>query len=179
MAQNITSGIFVPTTNVWDVSQIYDIDVTSPQFKELLVRLYQNINNISVALNLKDSGYYVTDSFVNGQLYFPNPIYNSGTAVNATYRQVFRIVINFGALPNAGIKTVPHGLIVNNQYTFTRIYGTASDTTGFNYIPLPYASATGADNIELSVDATNVIVETTTNRTNFNVTYIVLEYITN
>jgi hypothetical protein len=40
MAQNVTSGIFVPTTNVWDVSQIYEIDVTSPQFKELLVRLY-------------------------------------------------------------------------------------------------------------------------------------------
>lgn len=179
MAQNVTSGIFVPTTNVWDVSQIYEIDVTSPQFKELLVRLYQNINNISVALNLKDSGYYITESFVNSQLFFPNPIYNSSTAVTPGYRQVFRIVINFGALPNAGTKSVPQNIIVNSQYTFARIYGTASDTTGFNYIPLPYASASGTDNIELSVDATNVTVITTTNRSNFNVTYIVLEYITN
>ena len=179
MAQNVTSGIFVPTTNVWDVSQIYEIDVTSPQFKELLVRLYQNINNISVALNLKDSGYYITESFVNSQLFFPNPIYNSSTVATPGYRQVFRIVINFGALPNAGTKSVPHNIIVNSQYTFTRIYGTASDTTGFNYIPLPYASASGTDNIELFVDGTNVTVITTTNRSNFNVTYIVLEYITN
>lgn len=179
MVQNVTSGIFVPTTNVWDVSQIYEIDVTSPQFKELLVRLYQNINNISVALNLKDSGYYITDSFVNSQLFFPNPAYNSSTSVNPGYRQVFRIVINFGALPNATTKSVPHNLDVNTQYTFTRIYGVASDTTSFNYIPLPYASASGTDNIELSVDSTNVTVATTSDRTNFNVCYIILEYITN
>ena len=178
MANPITSGLFVPTTNVWDVSELYQIDVNSPQFKELLVRLYQNINNIAISLNIKDSGYYVTNEFVNGQLFFPNPSLNSSTQQSAEFRQVFRLVIDFGSLPNAGAKSVPHNLTVNTGYTFTRIYATSSDTTGFNYIPIPYASASGTDNIQLDVDATDVIITTTSDRTNFNVTYVVLEYLT-
>jgi len=58
MANPQQVGSFVPTTNVWDPSEIYSVDVTSPRFKELLVRLYQNVNLIAVVLNTKDSGYY-------------------------------------------------------------------------------------------------------------------------
>ena len=39
----VNSGSYIGTTQVWDVSQIYDIEVNSPEFKELIVRLYQNI----------------------------------------------------------------------------------------------------------------------------------------
>jgi hypothetical protein len=42
---------------------------------------------------------------------------------------------------------------------------------------LPYASPTDADNIELSVDVTNVSITTGSDRTGFTTTYIVLEYI--
>ena len=42
-----SNGAYVVTTNVWDVSQLYSIDVKSPEFQELLVRLYQNVNNIA------------------------------------------------------------------------------------------------------------------------------------
>lgn len=178
MPNEVPSGLFVPTTNVWDVQQLYEVDVTSPAFIELLVRLYQNINNIATALNIKDSGYYITQEFVNGQLFFPNPLLNSSTAQEAGFRQVWRLVIDFGALPNTAAKSVPHNLIINSGVTFTRIYGAASDTTGFNYIPLPYASVSGIDDIQLDVDATNVIITTASNRTNFNVCYVVLEYLT-
>lgn len=167
-------GAFVPTTNVWDPREIYEVDITSMAFKELLVRLYQNLNNISINLNLKDTGYYVQEEFVNSQQFFENPTVVSTKPQDAVFRQVFRKVIDFGALPNTGVKTVAHNIAPTSSYSFTRIYGTASDQTGLNYIPLPYA---GANPIELSVDATNVIVTTTSNRTNFNVTYIVLEYL--
>ena len=171
-------GSFVPTTNVWDVAQLYEIDVTSPAFKELLVRLYQNVNLIALALNTKDSGIYDVNQFVNGQIFFPNPVNSSATQTTPEFRQVYRLVINFGALPNAGVKTVAHGIVVNTATTFTRIYGAASDTTAFSYIPLPYASVTAVgNNIELSVDATNVTIDTgTTNRSNYDTCYVVLEY---
>lgn len=170
-------GMFVASTNVWDVTQLYTTDVTTPEFKELLVRLYQNINLISLALNLKDTGYYTLTEFVNGQAFFPNPTLSSTTAANPVFRQVFRKVINFGALPNTATKSVAHGITITNTFTFTRIYGAASDTTGMNYIPLPYASPVLANNIELNVDAINVNVTTGSNRTNFNECYIILEYI--
>jgi hypothetical protein len=177
MAQGSNFGSFVPTTNVWDVSQIYQVDVTSPEFKELLVRLYQNVNLIATVLNTKDTGYYDVLEFVNGQIYFPDPALNSTSSTSPSYRQVFRTVVNFGALPNTGSKSVAHNIPdINDGVTFTRIYATASDTTDFDYIPIPYASVSG-DDVELSVDATNVTITTASDRTAFNITYVVLEYL--
>lgn len=173
MAIRNNIGAFVATTNVWDVTQLAQLDVNSPEFKELLVRLYQNVNNIAILLNLKDTGYYDQNEFVNSQLYFPNPAKNT-----QQYRQVFRTVVNFGTLPNAGTKSVAHNIAITVGVTFTRIYATASDTTSFAYIPIPFVETTGNE-IQIDVDATNVNITTTSDRTNFTICYVVLEYIKN
>ncbi len=171
-------GSFVPTTNIWDViSQVYAVDVNSTEFKELIVRLSQNVNNISLSMDTRDAGYYGREEFVNGQIYFPNPALTSTSATAPTWRQVFRIVINFGTLPNTGTKSVAHNLLITSGYSFTRIYAAASDQVGKNYIPIPYASPVLVNNIELNVDATNVNITTGSDRTAFTVTYVVLEYI--
>jgi len=175
--QGNLEGLYVPTTNIWDVGQIEDMDVNSSDFKELLVRLYQNINMISTVLNIKDSAYYDTNEFVNGQQFFPNPSLIGSRSTTPQFRPVFRLVVNFGALPNAGTKTMPHGLTFTSGCTLTRAYAAASDTTGLNYIPIPYASPTLANNIELSVDATNVTIVTGSNRSAFNICYVIVEYL--
>ena len=179
MADFTNRGAFVPTTDVWDVSEIYSTDVNSEEFKELLVRLYQNINKIALSLNIRDAGYYVDQEFVNGQLFFPDPLLNSQTSQNPVFRQVFRKVVNFGVLPNNATKSAAHAIVMNTNFSFTRIYGCASDTGANIYLPIPYASGTGANIIELNVDGTNVNVITNSNRTNFDTTYIILEYIKN
>lgn len=171
-------GSFIPTTNIWDdAAQLSETDVESPVFKELLVRLYQNVGNIALALNIKDTGMYVTSEFVNGQLLFSNPALNSSTTTTATLRQMYRLALNFGALPNTGTKSVPHGLQINGAYTFTRIYACSSSTSGQVYIPIPYASTTTTDVIEINVDATNVNITTSSNKSGFNITYVILEYV--
>ena len=170
-------GAFVATTNIWDVAQLYDIDANSIEFKELLVRLYQNINNIALLLNIKDTGLYNTFEIINGQTYFPNPTLTSSTSGFPTNRQVYRTTVNFGALPNTGSKSVAHNIVVTPSTTFTRIYATASDTTGETYIPIPYASPTLANNIEIFVDNTNVTITTGSDRTNYTICYVVLEYL--
>jgi hypothetical protein len=177
IADQSNFGAYFGTTNVWDVSRLYEVDVKSPEFKELLVRLYQNINNISTLLNLKDTGYYALTEFINSQSFFNDPAVALTTVSQPAFRQVFRKVINFGALPNTATKSVAHGIAFGDTFTTTRIYGSSSDTTGHTYIPLPYASPTDANEIELNVDATNVNVTTGSNRTNFTVTYIILEYL--
>jgi len=170
-------GMFLPTTSVWDTSTINNLKGASPELKELFIRLYRNINDIAMQVNRKDSAVYGQDEFVCGQTFFSNPSYRSGDAVNPKPRQVYRKVVNFGALPNAGTTNVAHGLSINNTYSFTRIYGTASDQAGSNYIPLPFSSPTLVNNISLSVDGTNVIVTTGIDRTAFTVTYVILEYL--
>lgn len=180
MSDNIiqqNTGAFVPSNYIWDVQQLYQVDVKSPEFKELLVRLYQNLNNIALVLNVKDSGIYDIQQFINGQLFFPNPALNSSTAQTPDLRQVYRLVVNFGALPNTGTKTVAHGITCTTETSFTRIYGCSTKpTVPLEYIPLPYASAVLANNIELFVDATNVNVITAADYSAYTITYIILEF---
>lgn len=176
--QQINSGAYIQTTDILDAQLIYDLDIDSREFREVLVRLRTALNKVAVLLNLKDTGYYPLSEFVNGQSFFPNPALSAtGTSQVATYRQVYRLVINFGSLPNTGSTSVAHGLTPTTKWSFTRIYATASDTTSFNYIPIPYASSVLADNISISVDATNVTITTGSDRTNFDTCYVVLEYI--
>lgn len=176
MAFNLqnNTGLFVVDTNVWDLDLLQDVDVNTPAFKELLVRLYQNINNISLALNLKDSAYYVQQEFLNGQAFFPNPNLPFQQQNN---RQVFRTVVNFGALPNATSTSVAHGIEVSNGFSFTRIYGASSNQITMQYIPLPYASPTLANNIQLAVNATTITITTDFNWSAYTLTYVILEYI--
>lgn len=180
MANSTQYGAFVNTTSVWDVQQLQQVDVTSPEFKELLVRLYQNVNNIALILNIKDTGMYQTSEFVNGQLFFPNPNNSSMTAAYPANRQIFRKVINFpqvlGVALGAGATAINHNINVTAATTFTRIYGVANDTAGNNYYPLPWASAAGATNIEVVVNATQVVVTNNSGIT-FDFCYVILEYI--
>jgi hypothetical protein len=178
MATSSQYGVFVPTNLVWDVQQIYNSDFTEEQ-KELLVRLYQNINNIALALNLKDTGVY-NNSFptINGQTWFSNPLSNSTTSARPAARQVNRLVLLWATpLANIGAQTQAHGITCTPTTTITRFYAGASDTTGFNYIPIPYSSAANNSNVELSMNATNVTITTSSNRSNFNVTYVIIEYL--
>ena len=173
------NSALMPTTFIWDTSEIYATNFKDEvQFRELLVRLYQNLNRMQILLNGKDDGTYnIVNEQVTGQNWFMNPSYTYATSTTPVPRSPYRLVINFGALPNAATKSVAHGITMTTKTTFTKIYGAASDTTGFNYIPLPYASPTLVNNIELNVDATNVNVITGSNRTNFNICYIILEYL--
>lgn len=171
-------GLFLPTTELFDIQRLRQEKISDEQLKEILIRIVQAFNDSNAAVNLKDTGVYSEEEYVNGQTFFPN------TAFPTVQRAVFRKVVNFGALPNAAPKTVAHGITINAfsqpDITFTRIYGCASDLVAPYYIPIPFVDVSGtlaAGNIEIYVDNTNVVIETTGNGTNFTACYVVLEYI--
>lgn len=170
-------GSFVPTTFIWDIARLNEIDVTSSEFKELLVRLYQNINDIALSLNTRDSGFYTLQENINGQLLFKDPALTAVTPTNPEFRQIFRKVINFGTLPNTGTRTVAHNILIQQQYQFTRIYGCATDPVNQIYIPLPYADPTAANNISLQVTSTTISITTGNNRSAFTDCVIIVEYV--
>lgn len=165
-------GLYVPNNFTFDVERLHEIDVKSDEFKELLIRLYQNINTMCLALNLKDSAYYVETEFLNGQSFFPNP-----SDPNFQPRQAFRTVVNFGTLPNNSTISVAHNIDFTNTYSFTRIYGAATNQTGLNAIPLPYVTSSGTAGIQLQVTATNIVITTTGNYSAYTVSYVILEYL--
>lgn len=166
--QQINTGSFVPTTNVWDVSSLYEVEVTSPEFKELLVRLYQTTNNIAVALNTKVTGYYINEEFVSGKLFY-NP--NSNNPLEL--RPGFIKTVDTGVLA-PGVNTIAHNLAVTNTWQWMSISGAATDSATVVGYPLPFSGI--AANIEVTVDATNININNGT-AIAFTSSQITLEYV--
>lgn len=169
-------GSYIPSSQIWDVTQIYQIENISPEMKELLVRMYQNLNIMAINVNLKDTGYYDTIEFTNSCLYFPNPLYNSSTPSNPSWRQESRKLIYLTSLP-PGITTVAHNITITPTVTFTKGFtGMANDTVGNNYYPIS-TSGPGVD-ISVTANATNLIIVNNTAIT-FNFVYVILHWIQN
>jgi hypothetical protein len=169
--QLINTGSYVPTTNIWDVTRLYEVDITSPEFKELLVRLYQNINNISIVLNTKCTGYYINQQFVSGKLFF-NP---NADPINPAVqlRPGFIMTVNTGAL-GAGVTAINHNIPVTNTFKWMFISGAATNTSTLVGYPLPFSGAAG-NNIEVSVTATQVLINNNSGVT-FTDSQVTLEY---
>jgi len=166
--QQMNTGSFVPTTNIWDVAPLHDVNVNSPEFKELLVRLYQNINNIALGLNTKSTGYYINEEFVSSKLFF-NPISNDPLQLRAGFIKT----IDTGAL-GAGVTAVNHNITVTNLFKWMFISGAATDTGALIGYPLPFVGAAG-NNIEVSVTATQVLINNNSGVT-FTDSQVTLEY---
>lgn len=169
------SGIFIPTTNVYEIDQLQEQGLSKELVRNILVHIYQDINNVALSLNAKDSAQYQLTEFLNGQVLFAN--YDM-VNINYSGRQIFRIVINVGPLPDTATVTIPHNIVTSNATSFTRIYGCSTNPITMQYLPIPYSSCTSvANNIELSVDSNNVYITTGINQSAYTTTYVILEYV--
>lgn len=164
MSQVNRPGDFLPETFVVpEDDEAFRLFLT-----DYVLRASQSVNN-------RDISTYDVAIHPNGHRYFTPGDSN-------TFRSVYRLVVDFGALPNAATKTVAHSLgwTAAQPLVFTRIYGTATDTTAPGpALPLPYVNTTTpGDSVELQVTTTDVSITTTTaNYTAFDTCYVVLEYI--
>lgn len=155
-----------------------DLIIPPPDSLERDLVLTDYFRYIVDSLNSKEVAIFNEQEFATGQNWF-------NAANEQQPRFGLRKVINFGALPNAGTKSVAHGITITANTSFTHIYATATNPTAvfparFS-VPIPYVNvATPTDGIELYVDSTNVnIVTTTANWTAFTTCYVVLEYLQN
>lgn len=171
----LPTGQLLRTTPSYNITEIYQATADSPQLRDLLLKMYQESSDMLKALNNKETGWYVLNEYQSGALYFENPAFTSSTPTQPSFRNVFRKTFNTGQLPNTGTLVIPHGIPFNDAYTVVNYYGAASDTAGLNYVCLPYPSLTLTDTIEVNVDSTNIYITTGSNRSNFNLSSIVLE----
>jgi hypothetical protein len=132
----------------------------------LIPRLQDNYFSIASAINRREVSLYTTAELRNGVEW----------QIGNEQHGVLRKVIDFGTLPNATTKNVAHNITTNTNTFFTKIYGVSKDPSTPQWIPLPFASTTSANNISLLVNNTNVVITTGVDRTAFTETYIVLEY---
>lgn len=102
--------------------------------------------------------------------YTQNETHTGETWING--QPILRKVVNFGALPNATTKVIPHGI---QYHKIIKIAGYAISGT-FTF-PLPFASSTAANAIGAYVDKGDLVVFCGVDRTDFTESYFVIEYV--
>jgi hypothetical protein len=169
------TGTYSPTTFIFDVAELQQTDVTSPHFKELLIRLYQNVGLMSNIINLKDTGYYLQQEVNNSQSWYPNATLTQATPQKPDFRRGYTTVVPFPVLPNANTVSQPHGIAMGPQFFLTFFQGAATNPAAITVpmdvvgIPLPYSSSTTiVDNIEMWLDNTNVYLASQADYSAFN-----------
>lgn len=140
----------------------------SIEFSEDIGELTQELNDtyqgIASSLNSKIGGLYIPLEKINSEQYFDS------TNIQV-FKNVYRMTVDFGALPNTGTKSVPHGIIGwNSKFRLTSEWGGATDPIALTAIPLPN------DGIFLKNDDTYVTVKTTADFSSYIDCTIVIEY---
>lgn len=148
--------------------------------EEYDVKLRQYLNNIASAVNTKDSGLYTNEEVITGQKFLPT--FGTTTSSSLNYRDVYRKVVDFGALPNTATKNVAHGIATTQDFSIVKLCAVATRpgaTTITTALNIPYFNlAVPGDNIQLQMDATNIsIITITGNFVTFTRCFVVIEYI--
>ena len=81
------------------------------------------------------------------------------------------MTVDFGALPNSTSKSVAHNIAGwTAAYLLTSAYGASTDPVSLNSVPIPN------DGILLEINSSSVTVTTSSDRSSFTATTIVVEY---
>lgn len=101
----------------------------------------------ALAVNARIIGFFpTTHPAITGEAWFVD---------DNKKRQTIRQVYTFGSIAAGASLSIPHN--ITGQYEFTRIWGTCK-TALPDSRPIPYASVAANNNIDLRVDATNIII---------------------
>ncbi len=132
--------------------------------KELRTDINDLYQSIASAVNNKIGGLYVPQEKINSQQYF------NSTNVQQ-YKNVYRMVVDFGALQNTGTKSVAHNIPGwTAAFRLTCAYGASTDPVALEAVPIPN------DGIFLKINSSDVIITTSSDFSAFTETTIVIEY---
>ena len=134
--------------------------------------LVEEFTSHADAINAREIGWYLDIETDTGKKFIPV----TNAASSEVYRTVFRKVIDVGTLPNAGTTTTAHGISFGTNFCLLNLYGGATDPST-NAVPLPYASTTAANSIQVSMDTTNINITTSIDYSGYTCSYIVIEYL--
>ena len=124
--------------------------------------LIDEITKIKSLVNRNTRGEFFLSETNSAQVLF------GGTSNN---RPIFRKTFDFGALPNTAAKNLAHGLTFDANMSFVKITAVATDPVNFLSFPIPTTGVT------ISLDATNIIITTTSDLTAYTNCFVILEYI--
>ena len=155
-------------------------DVIPENWESARQILTEYLKKITNAVNIREIGWFLEEELLSGQQFFPG---TSSSPEDQQFRSVFRRVVNFGALPNAGTKSVPHGITVTENTSLVQPYAAATQPLviappqAFLAIPIPFSSPTLNENIKITMDATNINITTAIDYSAYTRCYVSIHYI--
>lgn len=151
-------------------------DVAPEKLEDLRGFVVEQLKLHANAINLREIGFFLDQELLSGKAFIPGTNNAASGGTSQQFRQVLRKVIDFGTLPNATTKSVPHGITFDANFTLVQMFAAATDPTNFVAFPIPYDSAGGGDGVALFMNATDVVIRTQTNRTTYTRCFVTIEY---
>jgi hypothetical protein len=151
-------------------------DAIPMQWDDARPFIVEQMKKMSNAINIREIGWFLDEELLSGKAFIPG-VNIQGNQNSQQFRQILRIVINFGTLPNNTTKSVPHGIIFDSNFTLIEMWISATDPINFKAFSLQYWANSGPGSIILNMDATNVNVTTTSNYSAYTRSYVIIEYI--
>lgn len=129
--------------------------------REAVNDLYQDIAS---TVNTKEGALFVPiEKLTSGQYFIANNPQKN--------RAVYRMVVDFGTLPNTGTTSIAHNISGwDANFRLVRAYGAANDPIGLTAVPIPN------DNIFLEINSTDVIITTTADFSSYTESTVVIEF---
>lgn len=166
-----------PSDNQFFEAYLPVYDVVPDKWEDARPFMVEQFKKISTAVNIREIGWFIDEEVLSGKAFIPGLNNVLGGATSQQFRQVFRKVVDFGTLPNAGTKSVPHGITVDNNFTLTFLGAYATDPISLTSFPIPYCDPLAlASGVALTLSATTVNITTGIDRTNFTRCFITIEY---
>lgn len=153
-------------------------DAVPDKWEEARPFIVEQLKKLANAVNIREIGWFLDEELLSGKAFIPGVNAMSNGATSQLYRQVLRKVIDFGALPNAATKSVPHGITFDNNFTLTFLGAYATNPSSRLALPIPYVDPnTLANGIQINMSATNINITTGSDRTNYTRCFVTIEYL--
>jgi len=166
-----------PSDNEIFESYVPVYDVIPANWNEARPVIVEQLKRLANAINIREIGWFIDEEVLSGKSFIPGDNTAFNEATSQLFRQVFRKVIDFGALPAAGTKSVPHGISFTENFSLTFLNAYATDPVNFIAFPIPYSDGTMAGAVSLVMDATNINITVNTDRSTFTRCFVIIEFL--
>lgn len=137
--------------------------IPSPNDPDFIVKMTQYLRDIAKELRYKQTITQTSSEQIIGQ--------EAG-------RTIFGKKLDFGAIPNAGTKCIPHGITLTPNFRWRKIYAIAQQPDGVG-MQINFGGCTPDGTVNIYCTDTNVCVQGCGDRSSFSIVTIFLEYIKN
>jgi len=153
-------------------------DAVPDKWEEARPFIVEQLKRMANAVNIREIGWFLDEELLSGKAFIPGSESMQDLSTSQVFRQVLRKVVDFGALPAAGTKSVPHGISFTDNFTLVQMFAAATDPVAFIAFPIPYADPTGLTNaVALTMDDTNVNITVGVDRSAFTRCFVTIEYL--